>query len=123
MSEATIPTREQKLKSLRSRLQQLEVSAKELNNEFWWRSHSAILANRGGKATLIALTDTYTLKRGHCGYGDGDPALESATTRHVLGTGPSKIATMLAYLYDLYPELSDFSDLTPIKKDGSVCGS
>lgn len=109
------PTREQKLRSLRSRLQQLELGAKELNNEFWWRSHSAILANRGGKATLIALTDAHTLKRGHCGYGDGDPALEGATTRHVLRTGPSKTATLLAFLYDLYPELADHSDLTPPK--------
>jgi hypothetical protein len=111
-------TREQKLKSLRSRLRQMRLGADGLKNEFWWRSHGCILANRAEHGQVVALTDTHTIQNGWHGSwkNDGDPAQEGATTRHVLRTCPKNIADILDRLEDLYPELADYSDLTDMKK-------
>lgn len=122
MSE--VLTREQKEKSLRSRLRFLKEGAAGINNEFWWRSHGVILANRNEAryGEIVVTTDAAMIDRLHHGFGHGDPAGQNATTRHVLGTCPSKIADIIARLEDLYPELADYSDLTVMKKDATPCG-
>jgi hypothetical protein len=117
------PSREQKEKSLRSRLRFLKEASDGLNKEIWWRSHGVILANRGeGRhGDIVVTTDASMIDRLHHGFGHGDPAGENATTRHVLGTSPYKIADILDRLFDLYPELARTDDLTVMKK-GDICG-
>lgn len=94
-----------KLKNIKRRLRDLKIRAGRLDNEYWWRSHSAILATRGqNRAVMVALTDTWCLNKGHGGYGT-DPAKENDTTRHILGTSPSFISKLVNDIYELYPEL------------------
>lgn len=102
--------RAQKLKSLRRRLQNLRESAGALENELWWRSHSAVITHRKGRpgygygGTAVALCDADLVKKGHGGY-SVDVAGESATARHITSACPERIADIIKRLDDLYPEL------------------
>ena len=99
-------TRSQKLRALRKRLVALKDSAGRLNNEAWSRSHSAIIAPRYGKGTAIALADSACVKKGHGGFAV-DPAGEQATARHMIVACPQAIASLVAKLEELFPELKE----------------
>jgi hypothetical protein len=114
--EVLEPTREQKLKSLRSRLRFFKERAAALNNEYWSRSHEFILTHDRNEKheTVVAVAEPNLLKA--IGFTNYDVAKAAATTRQITGACPQAIADILFRLEELYPELADYSDLTVMKK-------